>query len=99
MKALKSLRACVLIGATLTGSAAADCTCACVEGSYQAICDNAVEPRPMCGPALCAPPPDVREPKPSVAPPGTSYRFVAPANTTIDEPDYLWEAIADDPED
>jgi hypothetical protein len=45
------------------GSAAeAACTCQCVNGQMQPVCDSAINPPMVCPPAVCRPP------KPSVAP-------------------------------
>jgi hypothetical protein len=48
----------------LIGSAAAhaDCTCQCVDGQMQPVCDSGVNRPMICRPTVCRPP------KPSVAP-------------------------------
>ncbi len=46
----------------MSAMAHADCTCRCVDGEMQPICDNAIDFRPICPPAIC--PIDV----PSIAP-------------------------------
>ncbi len=47
----------------LSGSAAnAVCTCQCVDGRMQPLCDGAIDPPKVCPPTVCRPP------KPSVAP-------------------------------
>jgi hypothetical protein len=51
--------AALLIG----GSAAnAACTCMCVDGRMQPLCDGVIDPPRVCPPTVCRPP------KPSVAP-------------------------------
>jgi hypothetical protein len=56
----------VLFGLTvllMAGSAAeAACTCQCVDGQMQPVCDDALNPPKICPPTVCRPP------KPSVAP-------------------------------
>jgi hypothetical protein len=56
----------VLFGLTvllMAGSAAeAACTCQCVDGQMQPVCDDAINPPTICPPTVCRPP------KPSVAP-------------------------------
>ena len=37
----------------LTSSAAADCTCRCVDGGMQPLCSNAIEVPPVCPPVVC----------------------------------------------
>jgi hypothetical protein len=70
--------------------ARADCACLCVEGTVQAVCDNSVEPRPLCGPTWCAPPPDVRLPEPLVASPGKEWLYASPPKTKLGEDTYNW---------
>jgi len=90
-----------IAGALMCISAAAtvkaDCTCLCVEGSVQAVCDNSVEPRPMCAPTWCAPPPDIREPEPSIASPGKQWLYTAPPKTRIGDDAYDWNEYGEEP--
>ena len=39
--------------AMLPGAALADCYCACMNGRNQAICENSLDIKPICGPAIC----------------------------------------------
>jgi hypothetical protein len=79
-------------------AARAECTCLCVEGNVQAVCDNSVEPRPLCGPTWCAPPPDVRLPEPLVASPGQEWLYTSPTETQIGEDTYDWQEFGKEPE-
>jgi len=87
-----------LIGWLACGVAFADCSCLCVEGSVQAVCDNSVEPRPLCAPTWCAPPPIVREPEPLVAAPGKEWLYSSPPETELGEDTYGWQEFGEDPE-
>ena len=44
-----------------TGASQAACQCACVDGHVQAICENAIDLKPICAPQICQiVPPSVR---------------------------------------
>lgn len=59
MRSVLFALALLLIG----GSAAeAACTCRCVDGQMQPVCDSGINPPQVCSPTVCRPP------KPSVAP-------------------------------
>jgi hypothetical protein len=90
----------VAIGLGLSSAVAvANCSCVCVEGAVRAVCDNSVEPRPMCGPTLCAPAPDIREPEPLAASPGKQWVFSSPPNTKLGEDTYYWMEVGEPPEE
>jgi hypothetical protein len=65
----------VLFALTLSlmgaGAANAACTCLCVDGRMQPLCDGIIDPPKICPPTVCP------IPKPSVAPvvPRTLYPF------------------------
>ena len=80
-------------------AARADCSCLCIEGSVQAVCDNNLEPRPLCGPTLCAPAPEVRLPEPLVANQGKEWLYASPPDTKIGEDTYEWIEVGEEPED
>lgn len=64
-----------LVGMFAT-AAHADCTCECVNGRAQALCQNAYDVRPVCMAMVCAGtlPTAPTPPTSAVAPlPGTSY--------------------------
>ena len=75
----------------------ASCTCLCVEGYVQAVCDNPVEPKPLCGPTLCAPAPEIREPEPRVSSPGKEWKYTSPPNTKIGDDSYEWMEVGESP--
>lgn len=58
----------------LTPAAHAGCSCECVNGQVQAICDSAIDLRPICAPRVCGiAPPSVAPVQPPMLPPlGTS---------------------------
>ncbi len=60
------------LAATAPGEAA--CQCACVDGQVQAICENALDMKPICAPKICQiVPPAVRPIQaPTIPPLGTS---------------------------
>jgi hypothetical protein len=89
----------ILLLAALPNTSRADCSCVCVEGAVQAACDNNVEPRPMCGPTLCAPAPATRLPEPLVANPGRRWLHSSPSDTKIGEDTYEWIEVGEEPED
>ena len=55
----------LLLGGTAANAA---CTCQCVDGQFQPICDGTVSPPIVCKPTVCRPP------RPAIAPP-----VIAPA--------------------
>lgn len=65
----------VAFGAMVAMAAPAEaaCTCTCVGGQVQAICQSAIDMKPICSPQICqTPPPSVRPPAaPTIAPVGT----------------------------
>ena len=65
----------LLVGLGITGATRADCTCACVNGSVQAICSSAIDMKPICGAQLCPLPPTSLQPLTSMhlPPLGTSH--------------------------
>ncbi len=79
-------------------TAQAECTCLCVEGSVQAVCDTSVEPRPLCGPTWCAPPPDIRDPEPLVSSPGKEWLYTSPPKTKLGDDTYGWQEFGEEPE-
>ena len=90
------------IGIALLGlavpAARADCTCLCVEGAVLAVCDNNIEPRPMCAPTRCAPAPQIRMPEPLVANLGKKWLYASPPDTKIGEDTYDWMEFGEEPE-
>lgn len=79
-------------------AARADCICLCVEGAVQAVCDNNIEPRPMCGPTRCGPASQVRMSEPMVANPIKERLFASPPDTKIAEDTYDWHEFGEEPE-
>ena len=59
MRSVLFALALLLIGGN---AAKADCTCRCVDGQMQPVCDSGINPPKVCPPTVCRPP------KPSVAP-------------------------------
>lgn len=59
---------------TLSGRADAACTCACINGVMQAICQNAIDLKPICPPTVCGivPPSIAPIQRPRVPPIGTT---------------------------
>ncbi len=55
--------------------AGADCYCTCINGQNQALCDSAIEIRPICGSRVCPiEPPSVKPINPPIVPPiGTKH--------------------------
>jgi hypothetical protein len=71
---MKRLLAAAALAALLPNSASASCYCTCMNGHVEALCDNAIELRPICAPQVCPlVPPSIRPiPSPMVPPIGTS---------------------------
>jgi hypothetical protein len=74
MKALKTYLLSFLLTLGAVQSAAAGCVCRCVNGQVEAICQSAIDLRPVCGPAVCPIVPPRISPieSPRVPPVGTS---------------------------
>lgn len=64
-----------LATAIRAGVSEAECQCACVNGTVQAICRNAIDLKPVCSPTLCPLVPPAVKPitAPQVPPIGTSH--------------------------
>jgi len=70
------------------------CTCECVDGAVQALCDNALEVAPVCPARICpAVPPSL--PSPSMRPPAgaSAYRAVQMLNPLPER--YQWRQICE----
>lgn len=69
--ALSGAVALLMLAATVPGRAA--CQCACVDGQVQAICQDALDIKPICAPQICQiVPPAVRPIQaPTIPPIGT----------------------------
>ncbi len=71
-----SLITCILIGFSLLipNLSSANCRCACVNGSVQALCSSSIDIQPICPPQVCPiTPPSVRPVEIPIVPPiGTS---------------------------
>jgi hypothetical protein len=63
-----------MIGLMGAGIASAECECACVNGTVQAICQSAIDLQPICAPTICPITPPAVTPimAPQVPPIGTS---------------------------
>jgi hypothetical protein len=65
----------ILFGSFLliSGGVRADCVCRCVDGQVKAICQNAIDLKPICAPQVCQiVPPSVKPiQSPTVPPVGT----------------------------
>lgn len=62
-------------GVVASGIASAECQCACVNGTVQAICQSAIDLKPICAPTICpiTPPSIAPISAPRVPPIGTSH--------------------------
>lgn len=77
--------AAVLALALLSPLAHAACTCVCVGGQVRAICQSALDLRPICAPQICPITP------PSIAP--IPSPIVPPIGTTNCHPAQVWNGF------
>jgi hypothetical protein len=63
-----------LVSATVAQTASAGCVCQCVNGHVEAICQSAIDLKPICSPTLCPIVPPSLKPieSPTLPPLGTS---------------------------
>ena len=88
---MRPLWTAILIAALFTApTVRADCSCLCIDGDVQAVCDNSFEPRPLCGPTFCAPVPVFRQSEPLVASPGKEWVYASPPETKLGDDSYEW---------
>lgn len=60
----------IIAGAIMCSDAWASCTCKCVDGEMQPLCQNSFDVPPVCPPAVCSPvPPSVAPIMPPTVPP------------------------------
>jgi hypothetical protein len=74
--------------------AMADCSCACVNGSVQAICSSSIDIEPICAPRVCpiTPPSVAPIQMPTIPPIGTSHcHQVQVLNTWTHQ--YEWQQV------
>jgi hypothetical protein len=86
----------LMIACAAANVANADCQCACVNGTVQAICESAIDLKPLCPPTLCplAPPAITPIAAPTLPPIGTSHcapKQVVDPNTG----EYIWRTLCE----
>ena len=71
---------------TVGAVAHADCECTCIDGEYQAVCDEASEVKPECPTEICAIAPPVADDK-------AEEPYLPPPRRRSCRPEVAWDPV------